>query len=256
MFIVILEEYCAFSKDYEFASDHFDTAAKILDTFLVLKSANGLVPAFSDPAYWNFYEWSDGLDGARTNERNRELSYDAPLNAFLSAALRSFSWICDMLGKKSESSFYMQAHKTLNESINSVFWSETAECYASFYCDDKLAHFSELTLSLLSFCNAVPDIKTDRILELLSSKNSPLIPISLSHSIFKYDALMKRKARYGQYVLEDIRSKWGRMIEKGATTFWETEEGADAFDFAGSLCHGWSAVPVYIFGKYFTENSL
>ena len=26
---------------------------------------------------------------------------------------------------------------------------------------------------------------------------------------------------------------------------WETEKGAADFDFAGSLCHGWSALPVY-----------
>ena len=41
------------------------------------------------------------------------------------------------------------------------------------------------------------------------------------------------------------------MLDAGCQTFWETEEGADAFGKAGSLCHGWSAVPIYIFGKYF-----
>ena len=40
------------------------------------------------------------------------------------------------------------------------------------------------------------------------------------------------------------------MLLTGTDTFWETEEGASAFGYAGSLCHGWSAVPVYLFGKY------
>jgi len=34
------------------------------------------------------------------------------------------------------------------------------------------------------------------------------------------------------------------MIEQGADCAWETLEGASAFEDAGSLCHGWSAVPV------------
>jgi hypothetical protein len=37
------------------------------------------------------------------------------------------------------------------------------------------------------------------------------------------------------------------MLENGATSFWETIEGEAAFDKAGSLCHGWSALPVYYY---------
>ena len=40
------------------------------------------------------------------------------------------------------------------------------------------------------------------------------------------------------------------MLDAGSTTVWETEEGSKAFDNAGSLSHGWSAVPVYIFSKF------
>ena len=40
------------------------------------------------------------------------------------------------------------------------------------------------------------------------------------------------------------------MLYAGATSFWETTNGASDFGFAGSLCHGWSAVPIYIFWRY------
>ena len=30
---------------------------------------------------------------------------------------------------------------------------------------------------------------------------------------------------------------------------WETQSGADDLDLAGSLCHGWSSLPVYYQGK-------
>ena len=37
------------------------------------------------------------------------------------------------------------------------------------------------------------------------------------------------------------------MLDAGATTFWETELGAEDFGGAGSLCHGWSALAVHYF---------
>ena len=39
----------------------------------------------------------------------------------------------------------------------------------------------------------------------------------------------------------------GRMLNAGATRAWETLDGASAFDNAGSLCHGWSALPILYF---------
>ena len=50
---------------------------------------------------------------------------------------------------------------------------------------------------------------------------------------------------------EDIKKKYSYMLKKRATTFWETEKGWKDFDNAGSLCHGWSAIPVYYIIKFF-----
>ena len=37
------------------------------------------------------------------------------------------------------------------------------------------------------------------------------------------------------------------MLEAGSTTVWETELGEQDFSGAGSLCHGWSAMPIYYY---------
>ena len=36
-------------------------------------------------------------------------------------------------------------------------------------------------------------------------------------------------------------------LDAGATSVWETEKGEADFNRAGSLCHGWSAMPVYYY---------
>lgn len=72
-------------------------------------------------------------------------------------------------------------------------------------------------------------------------------------TIYVYEALLKQGDCYKEYIMADIRKVWGKMLNAGADTFWETEKGADDFAYAGSLCHGWSAVPIYIWGRYFSE---
>ena len=62
-------------------------------------------------------------------------------------------------------------------------------------------------------------------------------------------ALLEFGDKYKKFILNDIRSKYGAMLAQGATTFWETEKGWRDFDNAGSLCHGWSALPVYYLSK-------
>jgi hypothetical protein len=46
-----------------------------------------------------------------------------------------------------------------------------------------------------------------------------------------------------------MTAKWKAMLDAGATSFWEVEEGWTAFNGLASLCHGWSAIPIYIYMK-------
>ena len=67
-------------------------------------------------------------------------------------------------------------------------------------------------------------------------------------NVFKFDALLKvDKEKYADYVLSEIDQTYAMMLDQGATSFWETELGEADFDNAGSLCHGWSAIPVYYY---------
>ena len=89
-----------------------------------------------------------------------------------------------------------------------------------------------------------------RICEKLVSADSDKVECTLSMLAFKYDALLKvDKEKYAKYVLEDIDRKYAYMLDNGATSFWETMLGSSDFGGAGSLCHGWSALPVYYYRK-------
>jgi len=67
---------------------------------------------------------------------------------------------------------------------------------------------------------------------------------------FMYDALLAvDSTKYSEWVLNMIRSDYGYMLSQGATAAWETIEGPDALSGTGSLCHGWSAIPVYYYHR-------
>ena len=77
-----------------------------------------------------------------------------------------------------------------------------------------------------------------------------LVPATLSMLPYAYDVILAHDKEGGRdFVLKDIREKYSYMLSKDATSFWETIEGESAFHDAGSLCHGWSAIPVYYFKK-------
>lgn len=74
-----------------------------------------------------------------------------------------------------------------------------------------------------------------------------MVDCTLSTKCFQYDAMLQTDKAFRKEIIAEIRSVYGKMLSKGATSIWETVEGAVAFENAGSLCHGWSAMPVYYY---------
>lgn len=250
IFPVQLYEYILYSGDMAFINEILPTATRIVDEFISRINKNGLIKCFQEAKYWNFYEWQDGLSGSISGEvLDNDVTYDAPLNAMVSMALNAVSKLYELLGEKQKSAFYCEKSKELNNSINNNFWDEDKKLYASFINkEEELFHYCELTNSLVVYCNACTEERLASVLYALASKT--LIPVTISHSIFKYDALMRDEEKYSKYVFDDIANEWSKMLYNKATTFWETIQGADDFSYAGSLCHGWSAIPVYFYFKY------
>ncbi|MCI8388341.1 MAG: hypothetical protein HFE63_07760 [Clostridiales bacterium] len=249
VFMTQLYEYLLFSGDKDFVRRILPTAEAISKEFISRIEANGLIKCFGETKYWNFYEWQSGLEGSISGDvPEDERTYDAPLCAFVSFGLRSLADTLKQLGENEKAEYYNNQHLELNRSIDANFYDEVRGCYASFIKKGEKFHYSELTNSLIVYADAVPENRLESVLATIAG--GELLEVTLSHSIFKYDALMRNKQKYGKYVFENIAKHWGHMLENNATTFWETIEGEKDFANAGSLCHGWSAIPVYIYFKY------
>ncbi len=252
IFLTQVYEYLLFSGDSAFVRGLLPVLTRIADEFLRRRDPEtGLIACFQEQKYWNFYEWQSGLDGSIAGSvSDEDVTFDAPLCAFVSFGLRALSMILGNLGEREAAAHYFEEHRTLNEDIDRAFWDGDRGVYATYIrrATGEKFHYAELTNSLVVYADAARDDRLDSVLVNLAGKS--LIPVTLSHSIFKYEALMKQKERYARTVFMDIAVQWGHMLREGATTFWETIDGARDFSNAGSLCHGWSAIPIALYHRY------
>ncbi|MBO5648288.1 MAG: hypothetical protein J6S76_00060 [Clostridia bacterium] len=247
IFVTLLQEYLLYSGDIDFIREMMPTSRTILSAFAAqLNNSEKLLMCRAEAKYWNFYEWQNGLEGAWGGIPEEDLTYDAPMNAFYSMALRSAAKLEEALGNADAASDYNTLKSDLDGRMHRLFWDSERGVYTSFVKMGKAYHHAELTNALMVYADVCPADCEASVLAALT--NQTLLPVTLSHSIFKYEALLRDPQKYGKYVFDEIADIFGKMLFNGATTFYETAEGSR--NGAGSLCHGWSAIPSYLYHAY------
>lgn len=240
VFVRQVLEYMQYSGDLSLGEECLDGLTTIVEKLKARIDETGLFAGHQGHEYWHFYEWRPGMHTLGITEPG---FYEAPMQALVADAFCCYSDILQMLGKPQES--YRNTGKTLLENTHKVFFDEKHGAYKTRLQDEKPVH--ELTQALMLYAGGVPEENKKSVEQAILSEK--LIRTSLSMTIFTYEALLKNPENR-DYVLGQIETVWSRMLRAGAQTFWETEDGDQDFDRAGSLCHGWSAVPIYIFAKY------
>lgn len=235
------------------------TARVILDHHL-RGLEDGLLPSVRNRRNWYFYDWSEGLAnedwawlGGKEKDgdpaKSWEKRFDAPLNLMFLMALEADAEVAEKFGEGVSAARWRAAATNLRLRIRERFWCESAQCFDTYYGVQKQRNRHELTQSLAILAGVVPEGKVKSIAEKLSAP-SEWIKTTLSQSLYKFEALAMAGPIYGQRARKSMEATWGAMLDAGATSFWEMEEGWRAFEGAGSLCHGWSAVPVYFYSMH------
>ena len=247
VWFIAMREYIEHSGDITLAAERFHILEKLIDTFHQNRNEEGLVNAFrsSECRYWNFYEWSKTMDG---NEEVTETTPEAPLNAFYCLALDSMAAICDRLERPS--ALYRERADAIRRLLVKRFYRPQRGLFTSF-TDRHTDVYSVLTNALCLLCGAADSLDTQAMEEVLASNGTGFtdcIPDTLSMQTFRFDALLRvNREKYAPVILEEIDRNCLHMLRNGATTFWETIKGEADFADAGSLCHGWSALPIYYY---------
>lgn len=242
IFINSVYEYALHSKDYEFALSLLPMLEKIANVFISRIDETGLIKEFT--GFWNFYEWSEGLDGMKDNKfrlNADDTRYSLLLNAFIIYGVTALDSLYSLFGKKP---CYESLCASLRKKVYDTFYDKETGIFTSF---DNEKHFSKLSnaLAILTGCAFS---KEREVCQQIINK-SILSETTLSMKAFEYDALLKVDHQYSEYILKEIDKTYSFMLDNDATSFWETVNGEKDFSNAGSLCHGWSAMPVYYYHK-------
>ncbi len=250
VFFIQMYEYIKYSGDKSLAEEKYGVLTSLIERFIKQIDDTGVLINFTENGSWNFYEWSDDLAGRIGGYQ--EPYHEACLSAFASLALIYMARISEALGKDTDAAKYKSISDTLNKNIAKTFFNKNVGLFEN-RIETQNGNYNVLTNSLCLLCGAAKDVDKTKIFEILKTNGKAdvgvhVTPNTLSMNCFRFDALIEEnKDMYKSIILDELDRDYLFMLRNGATSFWETIDGADAFGQAGSLCHGWSALPIYYY---------
>ena len=239
-YIIAVEEYYRHTGDLSLVKEVFDRVTKIIDSFMS-NLKDYVICRFEGANHWNFYDWSPYSEGNLWN--SDEPIPDMMINALTAWGLDTYETLCKAIGADFH---YAGIAEKIRTNIRQRFYNEEKGVFTML---EGTEQYTEVANAFAVKTGIADEKQSKCICEKLA--NGELVPMSLSLKTFKYDALLKTdEAKYKERVFEEIRQDYKKMLDADSSATWETAEGAIAFDNAGSLCHGWSAIPIYYYHKY------
>lgn len=232
-FIVQVYEYVKFTGDKSVLKEVEKKLDGIIGNFR--KSAdNRLIADFPYP-YWNFYEWGNGSDNCgdlsrKAGDKSKK-RYSLILNAYYVYAEEKYG---ELFPEKSVSTNEIKAL------IEKEFFNAERGLFRAYKNEENYTEFGNAMAILAGLGGK--DV-AERL------KKGEAAKVTLAAAAYVYDALLSFGDEYEDYVLSEIDFNYKKMLDAGATSFWETAEGITQGDMSCSLCHGWSALPIYYYAK-------
>ncbi len=246
-YVVIARDYLMHTGDFDTIETVLPAVQRLLAWFDRQVGEHGLLV---DVPYWHFIEWANvGRSGEATS-----------INALYAGALKAAADITMQLGFDRLSKRYREQAEEVSDAINGRLWNPGRGVYidgADPYSGVQSKQVSQQANALILFFEIAPLERRDSILEIITDTSRlkltavpPVIPVgdnfeaetdvvrcNTFFSHFLYSAL----ALCGRFdiVLQQIRGNYGPMLATGTTTLWES------FDPSASLCHAFSATPLY-----------
>lgn len=246
-----MKEYAEKCGDLSLIEKYWNKLVKIIEA-AEKRMKKGIAQPPVGTHYFEHYEWSpiyDGEDKAHVELYKNEDFYDGVYHVVFLIALKSLVWIAKKLNKSDEENRFAELFNKAAHDYNNMFWDNDVGAFASYIKDGKRYHYGEYVQSI-AFYTGICSKEQEAILFEKLLWGSDLQEVTISYSIFKYEALVNYKPECASEIYKKIEKEWSKMLYAGATSFWETLVGEADFNGAGSLCHGWSALPIYFYFKY------
>ena len=199
---------------------------------------------------WVFIDWADNLT------KQGALSFEQLL---FCRSLETMATSAAIAGDHEGAASYQKRSEALKKKLFDVFWDKDKHAFIhSLFKGEKertVFRYTNMFALLLNYLS--PEQRKEVVKYVLL--NDQVQPILTPYMRF-YELEALCAAGQLDYVTSEIRSYWGGMLQRGATSFWEQYDPHAEGDaqyamygrpFGKSLCHAWGASPIYLLGKYY-----
>lgn len=191
------------------------------------------------PDFWNFYEWAEGLHSRGMPAGELHALY----NLYFIEALEAYAKLLESAGESGET--YRRSAAELRGRVEKTFYDPARGLYASTCRNGKLGKlFHEHTQVMMLHTRSVPEARRADLWQKIRAREG-MVPMTLSCLPYRVLAALDDPGNAADDLETLLLDTYRPMLGPETDTLWETAEGQSAFQFAGSLCHGWSALPVW-----------
>jgi hypothetical protein len=246
---ISIYDYYTYTGDKIFIEQHYPRMHSLMDYCLSRRNANGMMEGLAGD--WVFIDWADFK-----MSKSGELSFEQLL---FDRSLETMALCAGITHQPDDEQKYKQLTEELRVKIFNAFWDNEKAAFAhnreQNLSSKQVTPYTNIFAVLFDYLDAekMQDVKQNVLL------NPDALKITTPYMRF-YELEALCKLGEHEYVLKEIRDYWGGMLKEGATSFWEKynpdEKGTEHLAMYGrpygkSLCHGWGASPLYLFGKYY-----
>lgn len=239
IFNVAIKDYFDATKDQQTAIDLWPVALDQLQIPLKYLDNNGLIDfEKADQDWWIFFDWKDALDR------------HASLQACIIWAYKNTYGLAQQLGKEDEVDWLPDMIKKMTRAARQSFYNKDQGVYTSGP-DHQVSYASQAWMVLSGVATRKEGARAFRN---LAQRKKVVLPGTPYLNHYVVEAMIQSGLE--QEARDLVISYWGRMIEKGADTFWEVYVPDNDFaspyhsHLVNSYCHAWSCTPTYFIRKY------
>jgi len=227
---MLLDHY-RYTGDLKIVSEFYPNLVRVMGYLSGFMTDDGLLKAV--PGF-PFLDWMPGIMGS-PEESRAELT---GLNCHYYRALLDAAELAGLVGEKSQQNEWTGKAEKLKGAINGRLWSEEHGVYAHSRNGGQLASKLAVHDSVLAAYAGVasPERVSQSFANLFEKPGPDVVQIGTPYFYFFYLRALRGAGRH-QEALDVTRRSYGKMLDAGATTWWEQ------FGGYASLCHAWSSAP-------------
>jgi len=240
LWVLACEEYYQTTGDMDFLREIYPYIEKQARNCEDMLDDDGLLAIEA----WNMLDWAP-MDTPGAGIITHQ-------NAWLVEAYRRTAKMAGILGHKANAEHYLQVGKRVKSGINKRLWSHEKQAYIDcIRADGSLSSVvSQQTNTVVFLCDCATEERRGIIRNYMADAPEGFVSVGSPFMMFfTFEAL----ARMGDFqnILDISRDRWGFMLDKDATTCWETFPGfSGGGRWTRSHCHAWSAAPTYFLSAY------